>query len=246
MTNRYYDPGTGRFLTRDPIGYGGGINLYGFVGNNPVTGADPEGLSQDPMPNGGDDVIRLSLAAFIPAATFDFPFDFGPLLVTGDGRGFSSSSGSYRMQQNVAINLKTHKVKPYAPQVGLSSIAVPVPDAYSAFTKNYPALSALENNNNMHVESSHPSPHATLIHIHGFGADPLFSVFGHDYAPPVTYDAFISVSDDGKVRAVGGNHTQFPAFEVWEYRGKSATLLKHYFPPPGGSPMNLYGPHVPF
>jgi len=43
MTNRYYDPGTGRFLTRDPIGYGGGINLYGFVGNNPVTGADPEG-----------------------------------------------------------------------------------------------------------------------------------------------------------------------------------------------------------
>jgi len=43
MTNRYSDLGTGRFLTRDPIGYGGGINLYGFVGNNPVTGADPEG-----------------------------------------------------------------------------------------------------------------------------------------------------------------------------------------------------------
>ena len=43
VANRYYDPGTGRFLTRDPIGVAGGINLYGFVGNNPVTGADPEG-----------------------------------------------------------------------------------------------------------------------------------------------------------------------------------------------------------
>ena len=44
MTHRYYDAGKGRFLTRDPIGYGGGINLYGFVGNNPVTGADPSGF----------------------------------------------------------------------------------------------------------------------------------------------------------------------------------------------------------
>jgi len=29
MGHRYYSPGTGRFLTRDPKGYGGGINLYG-------------------------------------------------------------------------------------------------------------------------------------------------------------------------------------------------------------------------
>jgi len=43
VTHRYYAAGKGRFLTRDPIGYAGGINLYGFVGNNPVTGADPEG-----------------------------------------------------------------------------------------------------------------------------------------------------------------------------------------------------------
>jgi len=36
LGHRYYDPSTGRFVTRDPIGYGGGINLYGFAGNNPV------------------------------------------------------------------------------------------------------------------------------------------------------------------------------------------------------------------
>ncbi len=34
----------GRFVTRDPIGYKGGINLYGFAGNNPVNRSDPSGF----------------------------------------------------------------------------------------------------------------------------------------------------------------------------------------------------------
>jgi hypothetical protein len=33
---RYYDPETGRWPNRDPIGEEGGYNLYGFVGNEPV------------------------------------------------------------------------------------------------------------------------------------------------------------------------------------------------------------------
>jgi RHS repeat-associated protein len=41
---RFYDPAAMRFLTRDPIGYDGGINLYAFCGNNPVMGVDPLGL----------------------------------------------------------------------------------------------------------------------------------------------------------------------------------------------------------
>ena len=44
LTHRYYDAGTGRFLNRDPKGYGGGINLYGFAGNNPVNESDPSGF----------------------------------------------------------------------------------------------------------------------------------------------------------------------------------------------------------
>ena len=43
--HRYYDPATGRWLNRDPIGYAGGINLYGYVGGDPVSRADPWGLS---------------------------------------------------------------------------------------------------------------------------------------------------------------------------------------------------------
>ncbi len=41
---RYYDPAMGRFLTQDPIGYAGGMNLYGYCGNNPVNFVDPWGL----------------------------------------------------------------------------------------------------------------------------------------------------------------------------------------------------------
>ena len=41
---RYYDPKIGRFITQDPIGFAGGVNLYTYVNNNPVRYADPLGL----------------------------------------------------------------------------------------------------------------------------------------------------------------------------------------------------------
>jgi RHS repeat-associated protein len=43
---RYYDPTHGRWLNRDPIEESGGLNLYGFVGNDPVNGVDVLGMSE--------------------------------------------------------------------------------------------------------------------------------------------------------------------------------------------------------
>ena len=44
---RFYRPDLGRWLSRDPIEEEGGINLYGYVGNNPLFWVDPLGLDLD-------------------------------------------------------------------------------------------------------------------------------------------------------------------------------------------------------
>jgi RHS repeat-associated protein len=48
--HRYYDPGSGRFVQRDPIGILGGQNTYVYARNRPVNAVDPRGyLAHDTM-----------------------------------------------------------------------------------------------------------------------------------------------------------------------------------------------------
>jgi RHS repeat-associated protein len=41
---RDYDPSVGRWTAKDPIRFGGGMNLYAYVDSDPVNGTDPFGL----------------------------------------------------------------------------------------------------------------------------------------------------------------------------------------------------------
>ncbi len=52
MASAFYDPSLQRWLNRDPVGEAGGVNLYRFVENGPVSGYDPDGriLGQPVLP----------------------------------------------------------------------------------------------------------------------------------------------------------------------------------------------------
>jgi RHS repeat-associated protein len=51
---RYYSPTLARFISEDPSGTRGGINLYAYAGDQPVTFEDSTGMS----PNGGSGTCR--------------------------------------------------------------------------------------------------------------------------------------------------------------------------------------------
>jgi RHS repeat-associated protein len=67
---RYYDPGTGRWISQDPMGFDAGdSNLYRYVNNRPATEADPSGLQDN----------RLGVRLRPPKGAgdpFNFPFKY--------------------------------------------------------------------------------------------------------------------------------------------------------------------------
>ena len=73
--HRYYDPSTGRYLTPDPIGLAGGLNGYGYAGQDPMGSVDPTGLSCETV---GNNVTCVNPRDGGPNITFPRPPDMGP------------------------------------------------------------------------------------------------------------------------------------------------------------------------
>jgi RHS repeat-associated protein len=72
---RYYDFITGRYITRDPLGYRDGMNVYTYVHNNPINHIDPLGLEANYGGEGENFVnsVNLDLPQYstpIPSLTF--------------------------------------------------------------------------------------------------------------------------------------------------------------------------------
>jgi RHS repeat-associated protein len=63
MRARYYDPAIGRFISEDPIGLDGGVNLYAYANNNPPNLTDPDGHWA-----GVDDLVAIGVGGLFGVA----------------------------------------------------------------------------------------------------------------------------------------------------------------------------------
>ena len=64
---RWYDPETGRWLSKDPIGIRGGLNQYVAFGNNPINFIDSFGNYPGEYDSGGTSHGPLTAPANTPA-----------------------------------------------------------------------------------------------------------------------------------------------------------------------------------
>jgi len=95
VRNRYHAPILGRWLTRDPIGTQGGMNLYAYVASNSVGVADPSGFFAFVAAAGATDLIGGGPADPVADATAGGILVIGGiLLVVAAVRGIAISAGS--------------------------------------------------------------------------------------------------------------------------------------------------------
>jgi RHS repeat-associated protein len=92
---RYYDPSIGRFVSQDPIGLLGGLNLYEYAKSDPIVNVDPFGfvtvviITSDPATIGGYTVTTYGSHAALYTSD-----DGSPVLYDPGGSYLQSTRGS--------------------------------------------------------------------------------------------------------------------------------------------------------
>ena len=98
---RFYLPGVGRFLTQDPVGQKGGLNLYGYCEDNPLTKIDPDGKQGLSL-----DSVRASISAAMRQATTDPRAAVQSLQELGKLSGITAATSNLIQRRIEQINLQ--------------------------------------------------------------------------------------------------------------------------------------------
>ena len=116
---RYYNPQTGRYVTPDPIGLEGGINLFAYVAGNPLRWVDPLGLWFDGL-------SPINLPVWNPQAAARY--------LTNPASGWATTTSQGRCARAVRLAINTGGVATpnnpvaalgylnYLPGIGFSSM----------------------------------------------------------------------------------------------------------------------------
>ncbi|MBF0547858.1 MAG: RHS repeat-associated core domain-containing protein [Candidatus Riflebacteria bacterium] len=70
--NRFYSSSIGRFISKDPIGFGGGANLWAYARNNPVAYSDPNGFDLMSNLSAFNKATSININALNNATTINF------------------------------------------------------------------------------------------------------------------------------------------------------------------------------